>query len=210
MKYIVALAVFFLINIVTCICGTIGEKRHYRSIREREERLKNILVFNEKMPPAIYLKNEFALVAGSVVMSSDYFRQMVAWLKKIFGGRLASLESALDRGRREAILRMKEEAERMGAKAIFNVRLETSVLTGNQATDGKQQKIFCAEFLAYGTALCAPQKFPEMTGYFNPEVPHEVNVGKNQHILDFLRLFFWHCLALAVGVSLVYAAFNGY
>ncbi|MDR2507984.1 MAG: YbjQ family protein [Candidatus Accumulibacter sp.] len=156
MENIIALAVVFLMSVVTYICGTIGEKRHYRSIREREGRLKNILVFNEKMPPAAYLKHEFTLVAGSVVMGSDYFRQVLAWLKKIFGGRLTSLESVLDRGRREAILRMKEEAARMGAKAVFNVRLETSMLAGNQTTDGRQQKLFCAEFLAYGTALYIP------------------------------------------------------
>jgi uncharacterized protein YbjQ (UPF0145 family) len=134
--------------------GTIGEKRHYSSIREREARLSNILIFNEKMPPAIYAKHEFSLVGGSVVMSSDYFRQTIAALKKLFGGRLTSFESMMDRGRREAILRMKEEAERIGAKVIFNVRLETCMLTKNQGGGG-ERGLACAELFAYGTALRA-------------------------------------------------------
>ncbi|MDR2507985.1 MAG: M48 family metallopeptidase [Candidatus Accumulibacter sp.] len=43
-----------------------------------------------------------------------------------------------------------------------------------------------------------------MTEYSNPEVPHEVNVGKSRPILDFLRLLSGLCLVLAAVVSLVY------
>ncbi|MDR1163030.1 MAG: YbjQ family protein [Candidatus Accumulibacter sp.] len=136
------------------LIGTVGEKRHYSSIRKREARLSNILIFNEKMPPTIYAKHEFALVGGSVVMSSDYFRQTIASLKKLVGGRLTSFESMMDRGRREAILRMKEEAERIGAKVIFNIRIETCMLTKNQGGGG-ERGLACAELFAYGTALRA-------------------------------------------------------
>jgi uncharacterized protein YbjQ (UPF0145 family) len=78
-------------------------------------------------------------------------------LKGLFGGRLNSFESMLDRGRREAILRMKEEARRMGAKAIFNVRLETSTLSSSSNGAGRSKKgLACVELVAYGTAWRAP------------------------------------------------------
>lgn len=131
--------------------GKMDEKKHYRSIHRREEKLAHILLFNEKTPPIECAKKEFILVNGSAVVGSDYFRQVVAGIKQFFGGRLSSFESTLDRGRREAILRMKEEAESLGATMIFNVRLETATLTGNQS---KKQGLFYAEFLAYGTAVC--------------------------------------------------------
>jgi uncharacterized protein YbjQ (UPF0145 family) len=135
------------------IFGSIGQRRNYRSIKAREAQLRDILVFNGKEPPASFAGQRFALVCGSVVMGSDYFRQFIAGLKGLFGGRLNSFESMLDRGRREAILRMKEEARRMGAKAIFNVRLETSMLSSRNRKGG----LACIELVAYGTAWRAPE-----------------------------------------------------
>lgn len=128
--------------------GMLIERRHYRSIRAREEALRHILVFNEKRTPIALSGQYFHLVQGSVVVSSDYFKNIAAGLKSLFGGRLTSYESLMDRGRREAILRMKEQAAAVGANAIFAVRLETSTLNNLSRGGG----IASAEFLAYGTA----------------------------------------------------------
>jgi uncharacterized protein YbjQ (UPF0145 family) len=160
MEDLIAIGFTVVMLVVAYTFGVIGEKRHYSKIRTREAKLNGILIFNEKMPPAHYVGHEFVLVSGSVVMSSDYFRQTIAALKKFFGGRLTSFESMMDRGRREAILRMKEEAERMGAKVIFNVRLETCMLTKNQGGGG-QQGLACAELFAYGTALRARESLSQ-------------------------------------------------
>ena len=43
------------------------------------------------------------LVAGSVVISEDYFKRIVSSLQSLFGGRLRSYESLVDRARREAV-----------------------------------------------------------------------------------------------------------
>lgn len=131
--------------------GTVLERRHYRSIRSREEALRHILVFNEKRTPLSLAGQHFHLVQGSVVVSSDYFKNIAAGLKSFFGGRLTSYESLMDRGRREAILRMKEQAASLGTTAIFAVRLETSSLHSTARGGG----IASAEFLAYGTAWSA-------------------------------------------------------
>ena len=151
MEDLIALGVTVLLLVIALLAGTIEQRSHYRSIRQREAQYRDILVFNEKRPPAGFAGQGFALVCGSVVMGSDYFRQFAASLKFFFGGRLGSFEAMLDRGRREAILRMKEEARRVGAKAIFNVRLETSALETKKGRQG----LACVELVAYGTALGA-------------------------------------------------------
>ena len=56
----------------------------------------------------------------------------------------------LERGRREAIVRMKEEARRNGATSVVHVRLETASLSEDFSG---RRPWFSAEFIAYGTAL---------------------------------------------------------
>jgi uncharacterized protein YbjQ (UPF0145 family) len=151
MESVLQLTVFSLLVITGLLVGTVLERQHYRSIRKREVKLRHILVFAERQPPLNFSGQPFHLVSGSVVVSSDYFKTVAAGLKALIGGRLTSYETLLDRGRREAILRMKEQAARHGAQAIFNVRLETSMLNQN-----KRNSIICAEILAYGTSFKAP------------------------------------------------------
>ena len=86
--------------------GKRDEKKHYRSIIEREKKYRHILLFNEKRPPVLVAGQPFALVHGSAVISGDHFKQVVAMLKELIGGRLTTYETMLDRGRREAILQI--------------------------------------------------------------------------------------------------------
>jgi uncharacterized protein YbjQ (UPF0145 family) len=88
------------------------------------------------------------LVTGEVVISGDYFKNFAAGLKNLFGGRLTSFESILDRGRREAILRMREKA--LGANCIINARIESVML--NNIYDSQNSVPQCA-IIAYGTAI---------------------------------------------------------
>lgn len=128
--------------------GTWAEKRHYRSIAEREQATLHL--------PAVTLKSveipahkirSARLVHGSAVISVDYFKRILAGLRNIFGGRVKSYESLIDRARREALLRMKAMAG--DATVIVNVRIETSTI-GRQST---RKNIACLEAMAYGTAL---------------------------------------------------------
>lgn len=130
--------------------GTLAEKRHYKSIRQREEQLLKMPVVTAEggFPDGRVKKAE--LVTGSVVISIDYFKRLLAILRNIFGGRVKSYESLVDRARREAILRMKEAARKQGAGMIVNMRLETSTI-GNSANRKKQ--VGSVEAIAYGTAI---------------------------------------------------------
>ncbi len=131
------------------VAGSIAERRHYRSIEMREQKLVSL--------PAVTLKEiqeddavTGRLVVGSVVVSIDYFKRALAILRNIFGGRVASYESLVDRARREAILRMKEEAASLGAYIVVNMRIETSAI--GQSANRKKQ-VGSVEAIAYGTAL---------------------------------------------------------
>jgi uncharacterized protein YbjQ (UPF0145 family) len=143
------LILFFLLLVTGYIFGSLAEKRHYRSIRERERRFLHL--------PAVTLRAERVtggaeildadLVYGSAVISVDYFKRILAGLRNLFGGAIRSYETLIDRARREALLRMKAMAPE--ATLIVNVRVETAVIgaSANKKTVGS------VEVLAYGTAL---------------------------------------------------------
>lgn len=124
--------------------GTLAEKRHYKRLREREASSRALPVVASRFPPEDQPYHQH-LVTGSVVIASDYFKSFLAGLVNIFGGRVTPFESMLDRARRESVLRMKQEAERMGAAYVFNVKYDTTRVAG-----GRQAAM---EVLAYGTAM---------------------------------------------------------
>jgi uncharacterized protein YbjQ (UPF0145 family) len=128
--------------------GTYIENRHYRSIIQRENALRHIPVVTSRFPPIKPVPTEAVLVSGNVVISVDYFKRFIAALRNIVGGRVTSYESLVDRARREAVLRMKKEAEAINGKIIFNVKFETSSIY-----KGNKNSIGSIEVLAYGTAM---------------------------------------------------------
>ena len=132
------LIIYLLITIVLLSIGYfIGkdiERKHFMSILQRERDLSHIVAFSAKKVPDTF-SNQF-LVKGSVVVSSDYFKQFMSAWRMFFGGRMQSYETMLERARREAVLRMKQEAEYGNANAIFNVKLETSVLSDQSSQNG--------------------------------------------------------------------------
>ncbi|MDO3381727.1 YbjQ family protein [Gilvimarinus algae] len=148
------LIVFAALMLCGLIFGSAAERRHYKSIYQRERQLRHVLVFPERLPPPQVPAPSSLLVVGSVVISADYFKRFVAILRMLVGGRLNTYESLLDRARREAILRMKEQAQAQGAQSVFNVKLQTAAIAGRSARAGTA----CLEVIAYGTALRSPPK----------------------------------------------------
>lgn len=140
--------VFLVLLALGYFVGRWKERAHYMSIRRRETQYAGVLTFATRYPPDVVTPQDCRLVSGSVVVSSDYFKQFVAGLRTFFGGRLASYESLLDRARREALLRMKEQAQLFGSALVVNVKVETTTVSG-----GARQGIPAMEVMAYGTAL---------------------------------------------------------
>lgn len=137
--------------IVGYIAGSIFERNHYKSIKEREKNSLSLPVVTlSKIDENLHDNIEKAeLVTGSVVISVDYFKRFVSYLRDIFGGRVGAYESLIDRARREAILRMKENAK--GADIILNLRLEGAGM-GRRPGAGRGA-VHSVEVIAFGTAI---------------------------------------------------------
>lgn len=140
------LLTFIILLTLGIVFGRRNERNHLASLNADEDALSHIKVLTIKtLPPN--LAQGGALVQGNVVIAVDYFKVIMSSIRMIFGGRLNSYETLLDRARREAIVRMQKDADSLGADAIYNARVEFS------AVGQRPQKIGGAELLAYGTAV---------------------------------------------------------
>jgi uncharacterized protein YbjQ (UPF0145 family) len=82
------------------------------------------------------------LVQGSSVRAKHVGRDIMAGLKNIFGGELKGYTELLQESREEAMQRLQQQAEAVGANAILNVRFSTSSVAQG-----------AAEIYVYGTAV---------------------------------------------------------
>lgn len=140
--------------IITVVLVTLGyifgrraENKHFKSLIEREAVMNALPAMASRIPPGDGEYDQ-VLVSGSVVIANDYFKTFVAGLRNFFGGKISTYETLLDRARREAVLRMKDQAKALGAESVFNVKYETSNISGQYS-----KKLPILEVHAYGTAL---------------------------------------------------------
>ncbi len=143
------LLLFFLLLVLTFCSGSIIEKNHFKKIIKREKALLRspMVNFGVKKWSSKRKVIDTKLVYGEAVISADYFKCFVAGLKNLFGGRMTSFESVMDRARREAILRMRESA--IGSHLILNVKVESIMINDPKNPQSVPQ---CA-VMAYGTAV---------------------------------------------------------
>ena len=85
---------------------------------------------------------EIELVAGSIVLSKHIGKDIMAGFKTIVGGEIQGYTEMLIDARTQAVQRMQNRAEQLGADAIVNVRFATSAIMAS-----------AAEVVAYGTAI---------------------------------------------------------
>jgi uncharacterized protein YbjQ (UPF0145 family) len=79
---------------------------------------------------------------GSTVRARHLGTDILATLKNIVGGELKSYSILLTQARKEAMERMIDHAEELGADAVVNFRYETSTIAAA-----------ASEVIAYGTAI---------------------------------------------------------
>jgi len=101
-----------------------------------------MLVTNIEIIPGKRITEHLGLVQGSSVRAKHLGRDIMAGLKNIFGGELKGYTELLQESREEAMQRMIQQAEAVGANAVLNVRFSTSSVAAG-----------AAELFAYGTAV---------------------------------------------------------
>ncbi len=128
--------------------GGATERSHLRSLESREAQFKDMRVNNLKriaQPESVAVAS---MVVGQVVIATDYYKSLVTSLKNMIGGEMKAVKSLCTRARREALLRLMEEARTLGATEVWNVRYGFSNIAGT----GSQAAIQI-ELIAYGTAV---------------------------------------------------------
>jgi len=68
------------------------------------------------------------LVQGSTVRAKHVGRDIAAGIKSIFGGEIRGYTELLEESRQQALSRMVEQAKKMKANAILNVRFQTNAV----------------------------------------------------------------------------------
>jgi uncharacterized protein YbjQ (UPF0145 family) len=132
--------------------GKWREMAHFRKLAEREGELSWLLVTDLRTVPADAQREACSLVTGGAVIATDYFKSFVGRLRNMVGGEVRVFETMMERARRQALVRVLEEAEALGANRVINVRFETSSIGAMQ----KKQGAAMVEVLAYGTAVFVP------------------------------------------------------
>jgi uncharacterized protein YbjQ (UPF0145 family) len=135
--------------IVGYVIGSGRERSHLQSLEDRERRYANVLQVNVRSLPENWSVKHAGLVQGQAVIATDYFKSFRMKVRNFFGGEARGMQTLMQRARREAQVRMVEEAVAIGANAVWNVRIETSEMSQSMGNKGAT----IAEAYAYGTAL---------------------------------------------------------
>lgn len=92
--------------------------------------------------PGRDISESVGLVRGSTVRARNFGRDIFAGFKNLVGGEISEYTKLQAQSREEALTRMIDDASRLGADAVVNVRFSTSTIMQG-----------ASEILAYGTAV---------------------------------------------------------
>jgi len=141
---VLALAITAGLVLLGYLVGSYRERNHLADLDRREVAAASVIVVDVKQTPDGITAGGGQLVAGGVVIAADYFKSFLAAWRNLIGGEVKTYQTMLSRARREARLRMIEEARALGSELVVNVRFEWSDVGPRTAS---------AEILCYGTAI---------------------------------------------------------
>jgi len=88
------------------------------------------------------INKTLGLVRGNTIRARHLGKDILAALRNIIGGEIHEYTKLIAESREQAVDRMIDEARKLGANAVVEVRFTTSVLSAG-----------AAELLAFGTAV---------------------------------------------------------
>lgn len=92
--------------------------------------------------PGKKIEEILGIARGSTVRARNIGRDIFAGLKNIVGGEIEEYTKLQAQAREQALQRLQQDAARMGADAVINIRFTTSMIMQG-----------ASEILAYGTAV---------------------------------------------------------
>ncbi|MDC8003746.1 YbjQ family protein [Aureisphaera galaxeae] len=101
-----------------------------------------MIISTTETVPNKEIAETLGIARGSTVRARNIGRDIFAGLKNIVGGEIEEYTKLQAHAREQAIQRMMADANRLGADAVVNVRLTTSMIMQG-----------ASEILAYGTAV---------------------------------------------------------
>lgn len=111
-----------------------------------------ILVTSETIPGK-HIVRPVGLVRGNTIRARHIGRDILAMFKMIVGGEIVDYTKMMAESREQAIDRMIEDANSLGANAIISVRFTTtSIMQG------------ASELMVYGTAVVVEDSDPTAQG----------------------------------------------
>lgn len=117
----------------------LGEATAWEYVRKGET---GMIVVTKEQIEGKPITKVLGLVRGSTIRARHAGHDIMAGFRNLVGGEIKDYTVMLAQAREEALQRMIEQAEEMGANAVVSVRFTTSTVMGG-----------AAEILAYGTAV---------------------------------------------------------
>ena len=101
-----------------------------------------MIIVNTPDVPGKEVQQALGMVMGSTIRAKHIGKDILAGFRQIVGGELREYTEMLEEAREYAMKKMIDEAKKLGADGIINVRFSTSAVMQG-----------AAEILAYGTAF---------------------------------------------------------
>ena len=102
----------------------------------------NIIVVTTPDIPGKNVIRTLGLVRGNTIRARHVGKDIMAGLRNLVGGEVTEYAKLLSESREQALDRMVDQAEELGANAIIGLQFQTSVIMSG-----------AAEMMAYGTAV---------------------------------------------------------
>ncbi len=101
-----------------------------------------MIVTTTETIPGKEIKEVVGICRGSTVRARNFGRDILAGFKNLVGGEIDGYTKLQAESREQALQRMVQDAEKLGADAVVNIRFTTSTIMQG-----------ASEILAYGTAV---------------------------------------------------------
>jgi uncharacterized protein YbjQ (UPF0145 family) len=101
-----------------------------------------MIVVTTETVPGYRIREAVGVVRGNTIRARHVGRDIMAHLRNLAGGEVREYTKLMGESREQAMDRMVEEAEQLGADAVVGVRFMTSMVMNT-----------AAEILCYGTAV---------------------------------------------------------